>query len=214
MQLELNRLKPMPDTYDKKLFNDIYQKTEGLRKKLASQIDCRRFGLTYEDILAAFDVKFIFVFEKFHKESENKLLAMMLNALQNFKCRILRSAYTKKFSQNIVQVDNLIVLEDNLIEDHPSNFDQLNYFNDLLTFMRGYLSQNAYLLFEIKLNPPLYIQNKLNTHPDANIHKIPDHLILDYLDLGYTEKSYKYLETLKKEIRNGINAAKANFNKN
>lgn len=212
--LELNRLKPMPEVYNKDLFNDLYKRTEGLRKKLASQIDSRRFGLSYEDILAAFDVKFIFVFEKFHKESENKLLAMMLNSLQNYKCRILRSAYTKKFSQNIISVDNLIVLEDTLSEDHPSNSQGNNYFLSLLEFMRNTLSQNAYAIFEIKLNPPLYIQDKLNTCPDANIQKIPDHLILEYFDLGYSEKSYKYLDSIKKEIRNAVNSAKQHFNNN
>ena len=210
--LELNRLKPMPEVYSKPLFNKIYAKTENLRKKLASQIDCRRFGLCYEDILASFDVKFIFVFSKFHEEPENVLLAMMLNSLQNFKCRILRSAYTKKFSQNILQVDDILTLEDNLTEEHPININTQNYQQQLMDFMKANLSENSYAVFELKLNPPPYIHHKLNTSVDANIQKIPDHIILDYFDLGHSQKAYKYLDAIKKEIRNTINYAKAHFN--
>lgn len=209
---ELNRLKPMPEVYDKSLFNKLYGKTENLRKKLARQIDPNRFGVTYEDILAAFDVKFIFVFEKNHERSENELTARMLNALQNFKCRILRSAYTIKYSQKIMQVENVLTLEDYLMEDHPVNSSsQNNYFNEMMDFMKNYLSDNAYSILEIKLNPPPYIQSKLNMTPDSNIQKIPDHIILDYFGLGTGKKAYKYLNTLKKEISNAVNCAKAHF---
>lgn len=211
--LELNRLQPMPEIYDRKLFNSLYDRTQNLRNKLAGQIDCRRFGLPHEDILAMFDVKFIFVFTKNHTKPENILLATMLNSLQNFKCRILRSAYTKKFSQNIEHVDDVITLEENLSEEHPINLDTHNYAEQMMDFMRINLSSNAYAILELKLNPPPYIQRKLNISPDANLQKIPDHLILDYFDLGQSPKAYKYLETLKKEIKGAISYAKVHFNK-
>jgi len=212
--LELNRLKPMPEVYDKQLFNTLYGKTENLRRKLASQIDCRRFGVSYEDILAEFDVKFIFVFNKFHEKPENILLGMMLNSLKNFKCRILRSAYTKKFSQNILQVDDVTTLEDNLYNSQPTTIDAHNYSEDLMGYMKEHLSMDAYSVLEIKLNPPPYIHNKLNTTKDSNLQKVPDHLILDYFDLGDSDQAYKYLSLLKKEIRNTINNAKTHFSNN
>lgn len=209
---ELNRLKPMPEVYDHQLFNKLYQKTEGLRKKLASQIDPHRFGVTYEDILSSFDIKFIFVFSKCHKEPENILLATILNSMQNFKCRILRAAYTKKYSQNIMQIDDLTYFGNTLTEDHPQNKLDEHYSEKLMEFMKGYLSPNALAVFEVKLNPPPYIQNKLNTHEDANLQKIPDDLILDYFDLGFGIKAHKYLNSLKKEIVKGIKEAKNHFN--
>lgn len=214
MLLELNRLKAMPEIYDKKLFNYLYSKTSNLRNKLARQIDCRRFGVEYEDILSSFDIKFIFVFNKFHKEPEEILLGMMLNSLKNFKCRILRSAYTNKFSQNILRVDDILTKDDHLSEDHPHYSNKHDYQAQLMQFMKTHLSMNAYTVFEVKLNPPPYMHCRLNTHQNANLQKIPDQLILEYFDLGESEKAYKYLDTLKKEIRNTINFAKIHFKDN
>ena len=62
--MEENRLKPMTQGYDESLFNLIYDKTKHLRRKLASEIDHRRFGVTNEDIKSWFDVKLIYVFKK------------------------------------------------------------------------------------------------------------------------------------------------------
>jgi hypothetical protein len=210
--LELNRLKPMPENYDKELFNSLYSKTENLRRKLASQIDARRFGLGKEDIVSFFDVKFIFVFTKHYDKPKDILLGFILNSLQNFKCRILRSAYTQKFSQSIVHVENPSVLEGYLYEDDPNySAPHDHYFEKFMTFMKEHLSDNAYTVLDLKLNPPPYIYNKLNTSKDANLQKIPDHLILEYFDLGSSPKAYKYLENLKKEIRHAVNYAKVYF---
>lgn len=210
--LELNRLKPMPEVYDQKVFNRLYANTENLRRKLASEIDSRRFGLSYEDILSFFDVKFIYVFEKHHEEPENIILAFLINSLKNFKCRILKAAYTIKYSQSIINVDDVLKLEDNLNEDHPENFNGLDYFHKMMEFMREHLSMNAYTILDLQLNPPPYMLSKLNLSLDSKVQKIPDHVILDYLDLGNGPKASKYLDTLKKEIKNCINYAKLHFN--
>jgi hypothetical protein len=214
MMLELNRLKPMPDSYDKELFNSLYLKTHNLRRKLASQIDARRFGVGYEDILSTFDIKFIFVFSQHHEKPENILLGFILNSLQNFKCRILRSAYTQKFSQSILSVDNILNFDDHLSEQHPENMGEENYYEHFMEFMRNHISLNAYTVLDLKLNPPPYIYNKLNVSPDSNLRKVPDHIILDYLDLGTGPKAFKYLSSLKKEIKNAVNHAKEHFSKN
>lgn len=206
--LELNRLRTMPEAYDERLFNKLYSKTENLRQKLARGIDSRRFGLCHEDVVSFFDVKFIFVFSKHHEKDEQILLGFILNSLRNFKCRILRAAYTNKFSQNITSVENLITLEDEVSHDplpQPNNLDKM------MDYMKEHLSPNAYMVLDIKLNPPPYILKRINTSPDANLQKIPDHLILDYLDLGTSEKSYKYFDSLKKEIKNAIAYAKTHF---
>lgn len=209
--LELNRLRTMPDSYDPKLFNKLYSRTENLRQKLARGIDPNRFGLSHEDVVSFFDIKFIFVFSKHHEKGEEICLGFILNSLRNFKCRILRAAYTVKFSQRIASIDNLITLEDHL----PSTEYQEpghSYQEKLMNYMRDHLSSNAFLVLDIKLNPPPYILKRVNTSVDSNLQKIPDQLILDYLGLGESEKSYKYLDSLKKEIKNAIVYAKEYFN--
>lgn len=211
--LELNRLKEMPKDYDKEMFNRLYDQTFNLRRKLASQIDSRRFGLPQEDILSFFDSKFIFVFQKHYKDPENIIKANLLTSLANFRNRILKSAYTIKHSQSIISTDDVIRLEDSLSEDHPQNDRGYNYFETLMAFMREHLSQNAYTIFDLQLNPPPYIYAKLNLTPNSNIQKIPDHVILDYLDLGNGTKAYKYIESLKKEIKHATHYAKIHFNK-
>lgn len=206
--LELNRLKAMPDNYDQKLFNHLYYKTENLRRKLASEIDSRRFGLSKEDVLSFFDVKFIFVFSKHHELPENILLGYLLNSLKNFKARILRSAYTQKYSQSIMSIDNLTF---DYLSDPIDDNTKDTYFEKIMVFMKKHLSLNAYTILDLQMNPPPYIYHKLNTSPDTNLRKIPDHIILDYLDLGSSPKAFKYIEGLKKEIRNATKYAKEIF---
>lgn len=210
MLLELNRLKSMPDDYDPQVFNSLYQKTHQLRNKLARQIDHTRFGVEREDILSAFDVKFIFVFSKHYDMAENVLLGFIINSLQNFKNRILRNAYTQKYSQRVLSVENIIEYDTHLSTAAFSN--EVNYFEEFMSFMKEHLSSNAYLILDIKLNPPPYIHHRLNKTPDSNITRVTDDLILEYLEMGTSEKAFKYLGTLKKEIRNVTHFAKQHFN--
>lgn len=201
----------MAEGYDVQLFNQLYKDTEGLRKKLASGIDCRRFGLPYDEVLSFFDVKFIYTFNKYHDEPANILKAQIIKSLQNFKQRILRKAYTVKHSQNIVSVETLLTYDENLIEEHPENDPRDYYYNTIMKFMEGHLSENAFLIFQVQLNPPPFVLKRINPGEDKDLQKIPDEVLLEYFDLGFTEKSYKYLTHLKKEIRNAIAYAKVKF---
>jgi len=207
--MEESRLKPMAQGYDENLFNQLYKDTEGLRRKLASQIDHRRFGLAYEDILSFFNVKFIFCFNKHYDAPPEKLRAFLINSLRNFKCRILRAAYTKKFSQSIVSLDDLPptefdVAEDNQVKDY--------YLDKLMTFMKKHLSDDALLILEIQLNPPPFILARINPDREKPLQKIPDQVILDYLDLGFGDNAIKYLNHLKKEIKQAVIFAKNSLN--
>lgn len=206
--MEVHRLKPMPKGYDQQLFNQLYKETEPLRKSLAHRIDHRRFGLTYEDVLSFFDDKFIFCFSKHHDEDPKKLKAFLINSLQNFKNRILRSIYTKKYSQNIISLDAMVVDQEIVEEEDNHQY----YYEKLMSFMKDHLSDNALLILEIQLNPPPYILSRINVDKDKNLQKIPDELLLEYLDLGDSDNAYKYIKRLKKEIRNSINYAKTSFN--
>lgn len=212
--MEENRLQPMVEGYDEKLFNKLYQETEPLRRKLAGQIDARRFGLFYDDILSFFDVKFIFCFNKHYNEPPNKLKAFLLNSLSNFKNRILRNAYTVKNSQNIVSFDTLVNIDDSfhLEPDYVSPTPRDYYYEKMMHFMKHHLSDNAYLLLEVQLNPPPYILKRINKSPDSNLQKIPDLVLLKYFGLGKSENAHRYLNKLKKEIRSAVQYAKTQLN--
>ena len=206
--MEESRLKPMAEGYDEKLFNRLYSEVMPLKRKLAGQIDHHRFGLTYEDILSFFDIKITYVFNKHYNEPPEKIKAYLLNAIRNFKCRILRAAYTKKYSQSIIGIDEAFD-----IKDDNDNNDTYQFYKDrLMEFMKDNLSSNALLILEIQLNPPPFILDKINTNKNKPLQKIPDQVILEYLDLGQSNNAYKYLNHLKKEIKQVINFAKSSLN--
>lgn len=209
--LEENRLKLMVVDYNPALFNEIYQKTEGLRRTLAAGIDSRRFGVDYQEILSWFSVKFIYAYNKYypkHKKKPEILKAHMIRAMQFMKCRILRAAYTVKFSQEIISFDGTAHDESH----DPYQPTQFEFYSDKLRrYMKSNLSDNAYLLFSLQLNPPPYIMNRLTEKGQHDIHKIPDDLIAEYFDLGFSNRTYIYLESLKREIKQYVLSAKVYF---
>lgn len=209
--MEENRLKPMVADYNPALFNELYQKTEGLRRTLAAGIDSRRFGVDYQEILSWFSVKFIYAYNKYYPTHKNKpeiLKAHMIRAMQFMKCRILRGAYTIKYSQEIISFDG--TSHDQSCEPfQPSAFEF--YSEKLRNYMKANLSDNAFVLFQLQLNPPPYIVRKLAKQGQHNIHKIPDRLIAKYFDLGYSKKTFAYLDLLKREIKQYTESAKVYF---
>lgn len=211
--MEESRLKPMRANYDVTLFNTLYAKTKNLRRKLASEIDHSRFGVCHEDIISWFDVKFIYVFNNYcENKNEDVLLGFLINSLRTFKCRILRKAYTAQYSQHIISTDQVLSFEENLSEEQSKPKDI--YYTSLMKFMKDHLSDNAYALLEVQLNPPPYIITRQIENSNERIHKIPDQLLLEYFDLGFGAKSYIYLASLKKEIKKASNYAKEYFLKN
>lgn len=208
--MEESRLKPMVAGYDEEMFNRLFRKTENLRKKLASEIDPNRFGVCYCDIVSFFNTKFIYVFNKYYGHTEGVLLGHLIKALQLFKFRILRSAYILKHNHKKVDIDSLVTYEENLVDNADPYKEKNNYLPVLMDFLKNHLSENAYLLLEVQLNPPPFILSKINPGADSSLQKIPDHVYLEYLNLGSSENSYKYLKFLKNEIKDATNYAKAN----
>lgn len=206
--MEEQRLRPMVENYNPQLFNTIYQKTEGLRRKLASGIDHRRFGVDNDEILSWFTVKFIFAYNKYvHQYDEDVLLGHMIKAMQFFKIRIIKAAYTVKYSQTIVE----FVGNENLEVYDPLNDHREYYYQKMVTFMKANLSDNAYMLLQLQLNPPPYIINRVKEKPKGGIHKIPDQLIAEYFDLGSCRKALKYIDSLEKEIEQYTLIARHHF---
>ena len=207
--MELHRLKQMPENYDQKLFLQLYKDTEGLRNKLAYQIDARRFGVTTDIIKSWFDDKFIFVFNKYQGDLEyQELKAYMINALRTFKLRILRKAYSKN---NIYLSQVYLEGENELINIIPiqSELSEYDIFLELaLKYLKKNLTDDAFLLLEIELNPPPFILSQV-ANPKT---KIPANLIAEYLELEPSKESSGYINDLRSEINYWTVQAKEYFN--
>ena len=176
--MELHRLTPMKP-HDPKLFNDLYKKTERLRKSLVYQIDASRFGVTQDEILSWFDDKFLFVFNKYvDQKNPDVLLGFIINSLKVFKLKILRRSYQDNNSVNLnsISIEDLAVFN---ITDVKEEDNKELLLNVVMGFMQNHLSEGAYELLQLQLNPPLFITSKLSK-PGI---KIPAKLILEFMGL-------------------------------
>lgn len=218
MAEESHRLKPMVSNYDEKLFNELYSKTQALRNSLVHGIDPNRFGVDSEELSSWFTVKFIYIFNKYHeqhKDAPGRLLGNIINGLKMYKQRLILEAYAKK---NEVYATNSIddylghgEFEDfhssELPIDDPLN-DSYEYKETLLksalTFLRGEISDDALYLLELQLNPPPYIISRMQELEIHNLHKIPDELIVEYMDVDNPDKLIGHLKVLKNEIKHGV----------
>lgn len=208
--MEENRLKPMREGYNEKTFNELYEKTNNLRRKLASEIDCRRFGVDYYEVLSWFDVKFIFVFNKYWGTmTDDILLGHLIKGLQLFKFRILRSAYTIKNTQFIMSVEDVLEIAEE--PENPWENAREEMLQEVLDFLKITISDNAFSLLDIKLNPPLYIQKKLKESGITSINKIPTSLLLEYFEMGTSKDAITLIEDWNKEIAKGIILARGHF---
>lgn len=206
--MEESRLKPMVDGYDEKLFAEIYKKTQNLRKKLAHEIDPRRFGVDYQEILSWFDVKFIYAFNRYYEEKSPELLkAHIIRALQFFKNRILRSAYSLKnqVNNNCKDINELYSSryepqEEFIYDETPQLLDSA------LRYLRDQMSPEAYQVLIVDLQPPFYILDRLGS---ASTTKIPSNLIADYL--GWSPEEAPRINKLRKEISSSIEKARWHF---
>jgi len=191
--MELHRIKEY-QSYDRILFNRIYKETEPLRKKLSYQIDARRIGVDHNQIMSYFDDKFLLAYQKYvGKYTEPVLKGHILSALSNFKNRLCRYSYTQKMGiyRDAISMDFL-----NLENVPDQKLDDSLYITLVTEFFKEKLTQDAYLIFDIQTNPPLYITSKT-----SNIYNIPSKLICDFLGLESTQATIKYVNSLKNEIK-------------
>lgn len=205
--MEENRLKPMKEGYDEELFNSLYHQTSKLRRSLAYQIDARRYGVDYEDILSWFDIKFIHAFNRYFGEKEPDILkAYIINSLGFFKNRILRYGYSLKNQvNNTIDISEASKLKGINIE--YSQTDEELFLELALSFLKKTLSKEAYQVLELELYPPLYIIKRVGTNKSAYA-KIPNQLICEYFGWEFKTKALQYVSNLRKEIQEGILLAK------
>lgn len=211
--MEESRLKPMKPGYDEKLFVKLFEETRLLRHSLARGIDTRRFGVDHEEVVSWFDVKFIYAFNRYCDEKTPDLLkAYIINALRFFKIRVIKSAYTVAHSQSILCIDDVFGLEDSESEDPEVEQNQDELLDRTMHFMKQNLSDNALMLLEIQLQPPLWVQKKAAEEGIHNFTKIPNALYAEYLELGTGKQATKMIEYLKQEINSVIRMARSHFN--
>lgn len=212
--MEEHRLTKMKDNYDEKLFNDIYEKVQPLKRKLASTISTSKLGVEYEDILSWFDIKFIFVFNKyFDTKPPDILKGFIISSLQMFQTKILRRAYSNKNAPHseTIDIQEIYGLESLFTTQQEEDTSYDTFLKLALSFMKQHLSEDAFLVLDIQLNPPLYIIKKLNKLDKPGIDKIPSNLLSEYLSLGDSKRAIQYINELKREIKEVTYIAREHF---
>lgn len=204
---ESHRLKkmPMPENYDEQLFNVIYKETKALRKKLAFDIDGRKYGVDQSEVLSCFDVKLIYIFNKYY--GDPKLKGYIINGLKMFKAHTIKHSYSNK--NHLHQTEDITEKYDlpGLSEEGTKLFDEQEHkLQQVKDYLKKILSEDAYFIFEIDLNPPPYILERLKNSDQKKIPKIPAELIADFLGIISDDVSY-YISTLRKEVEQGIQRA-------
>ncbi len=195
---------PMPENYDRNLFNTLYKETKSLRKKLAFEIDGRKYGIDQTEVLSCFDVKFLYIFNKYY--GNPKLKGYIISGLRMFKAHSVKGIYSKK---NLLHQTDDITEQYNLYlpdEDFETQSEHDQKLEEAKAYLKTILSEDAYFLFEIDLNPPPYILKKLAKLDTTKIPKIPADIIADFLGIVGEDISY-YIENLRKEIKDGIKQA-------
>jgi len=162
--MEIHRLKPMIENYDREVFNIIYQDVEPLKHSLANQIDSRLFGVSKDIILSWFDDKLLFVFNKHYNDKDPDVLkGYIINSMKTFKYRILRKAYTEEahFLGSHVELEGEDFSYINIIPDKEEESDHDLFMGIVSNFMQDKLSDEAHFLYSIQINPPAYILSRM-----------------------------------------------------
>jgi hypothetical protein len=208
--MEEHRLKEM-GIYNIPLFNRLYKQMIPLKRKLASNIQYQKLGLEYSDLLSAFDIKFIFAFQKYEGTmNEDLLQGHIIKALQFYRNRILREIYKEKNSAVKVEITDATEYDFNLIDQELE--DSKSYQLEVATrYVNNMLSSDARLVFMVELNPPAYIINKLQEQGRRMINHIPAILICEYLNWPKTQTQINRVSELRREIRYSVNKARQHF---
>ncbi|MEG1415162.1 MAG: hypothetical protein RSC49_01030 [Clostridium sp.] len=208
---ELHRLKPMQD-YNAELFNKLYKNMRPLIRKLARNVDAKRFNVTPDIIQSYFCDKFLFVFNKYQAEyDEERLKATILSSLSTFKNRLLRNAYTEQaeYNQSLAKLDDLFDDSKELMDNSEEERLKEERLEMLYAYMKKNLSPDAYLVFEAQLNPPPFIAEQLRTTNS----KVSTVLLLDFFEMPRTKTNSNWISDIRKDIEYYTEKAKEDLNK-
>ena len=124
--------------------------------------------------------------------------ATLISSLSTYKNRLLRNAYTKQaeYNQSLDRLEDLFDDSKELLDDS----DEQKLINDeidmIYAYMKDKLSPDAYLLFEIQLDPPAFIKEQMKTQNS----KISNMMLLDFLELRRTKANANFISKLRSEI--------------
>jgi phage regulator Rha-like protein len=96
----------------------------------------------------------------------------------------------------------------NYIPDKEDMTNQEIFFGLVLEFFTNELNEDAFSLFQLQLNPPPYILNRLK----KSNSQIPLQLVLEFFNLENVQKNIKYIRQLRKEINLTIEKARIELN--
>lgn len=208
---EINRLKELPEDYDYELFNHYYKGMTPLIRKLAKNIDHRRFNVSKDIVISYFYDKLLYVFRKYyHLSTENpeKFKATIISSLQLFKSRLLINAYSQQsvdFNANLASFEDCF---ESAKEDLPEISEEERYkrekIEEIHDYMRTHVSTDAYLLFQIQMSPPPFFFSKNKKEPELTCSTL-----LDFFELPKTRCYIKYITQLKAEIKSAIDSMKS-----
>jgi len=211
LNLELSRLQPMPDGYNEALFINLHSKTKDLRRKLARNIDCRKFGIDVDIVESWFENKFIYVFSKYCQEKgSEELKAYIINSLQVFQKRVMRVSYQRKFevTNNSISIDGMEPWEQENVTPYYEDYQPPEKLKLALSYLKKELSPDAYMIMELDLYPPPYIITQMNKRNKSNFKKIPANLIAEFIGIGDNKNAISWVTETRKEIRESIKNAR------
>tara|TARA_X000001382_G_C3167389_1_gene178308 strand:- start:217 stop:861 length:645 start_codon:yes stop_codon:yes gene_type:complete len=208
--LELHRLKPLEEEFNKELFNKLYAEVQPLKRRLVYQINPHKLGVTPDIIESWFDDKILFTFNKYYQANpENVTKAKILSSLSNFKNRILRKGYQELTENHTISIGEDNEVENFISDEHEESAREL-FLNLALSFMEKHLNSEAMLVYDIIYSPPEYITSRMS-NPKGNI---PARLIIDFLGWEQNTSTVRYIGELKSEIAEAIESARDYFQEN
>lgn len=196
---ELHRLKTMQENYDQQMFLRLYKVCKPVIRNLTKQIDYKRYNLTPDIISSYFWDKMLYVFNKYYGTcSEEHLKARILASLSTFKNKLLRSAYGEQaeYNQSLFKLDDLFDNDKELEDDSEEEKAKSEMLEMMYSYMKGHLSIDAYMVFEVLLTPPPYIKERIK---DSG--RITNLLLVEFFDMPKTNSSVKYISELRSDIQ-------------
>ena len=213
---EIHRLKPLNfSSKEEEQFERLYREARGYIRKLARNINCKKYRVSPDILVSYFEDKLLYVWDKYKDEypDYNHLKSIVFKSLGVFKNKLLSKAYTKRaeFYDNLQSWDAMLyetVHENPYMDDEDSN-DLITDIEDeveedktsLLGYIDEYLKEkltiDEYLLLSIELDPPAYFLERMKT-PRS---KVSSALLIEFFELPRTKGSVALISRMRKHIR-------------
>lgn len=207
---ELNRITQCGD-YDPEVFKKLYKLCTPLIRRLTRNIDCRRLGVSRDIVESMYWDKFLFVFNKYHStKSYEHLKAELLVGLKNYSFGLMRRAYSKKSTE----LDQITVSFEDLFDDSKRDIidergnDRSQMLERLDEYMRKTLTPNAYIVYQLQLDPPPFILYRVDEESKGKLSILQ---LIDFFEFPRTRSSYKFFKDIKDLINITLKKAKDNM---